>query len=78
MNLKTLYPLMAIAGAIVPYLFFGSFFMAEGFDVLLFVQGVFANGTASGFTADLFISSFVFWPTCSAANSRGPNPGPSL
>ena len=74
MNLKTVYLLMAIVGAVVPYLFFGSFFMAEGFDVLLFAQSVFANGAASGFAADLFISSFVFWAFMFSRQQSGPKP----
>jgi len=73
-NLKKVYLLMAIVGAIVPYLFFGSFFMAEGFNVLLFAQGVFANGAAGGFTADLFISSFVFWAFMFSRQQSGPKP----
>lgn len=74
MKLKTVYLLMAIMGAIVPYVFFGSFVMAEGLDVLLFIQGVFANGAASGFAADLFISSFVFWAFMFSRQRTGPKP----
>ena len=75
MNLKTVYLLMAILGAVVPYLFFISFFRAEGFDLVLFVQGIFTNGAAGGFTADLFISSFVFWAFMfSRLHQQGPKP----
>ena len=59
--MKTLYLAAAIVGAIVPYLFFFEHFGANGLSLLTFVVAVFANPAASGFTADLFISSFVFW-----------------
>ncbi len=59
--MKTLYLMLAIAGAVVPYLFFINFFNSEGFDLFGFIGGLFANGAAGGFTADLLISSFVFW-----------------
>lgn len=74
MNLKMVYLLMAIVGAFVPYLFFGGFFIAEGLDVLLFIQSLFANGAAGGFAADLFISSFVFWAFMFSRQQSGPKP----
>jgi hypothetical protein len=45
---------------VVPYVFFLRFFAAEG-PAGNFVGALFANGAAGGFTADLLISSLVFW-----------------
>ncbi len=59
--MKTLYLAAAIVGAIVPYLFFFEHFGANGLNLLTFIAAVFANPAASKFTADLLISSFVFW-----------------
>ena len=58
--LKRFYLVCAVIGTIVPWAFFASFFAAEGFDIPLFVQSLFANGAAGGFVADVLISIFVF------------------
>ncbi len=61
MSRKAVYLIMAIVGSIVPYLFFGRFFAAEGLDLVAFVSSLFVNGPAGGFTSDLLLTSFVFW-----------------
>ena len=58
MSRSTVFLLLAIAGAVVPYVFFVDFF-ANGTSG--FVAGLFANGAAGGFAADVLISSLVFW-----------------
>ena len=74
MNLKTAYLGMAIVGAVVPYIFFIGMFADQGIDLVVFVQGLFANGAAGGFTADLLISSFVFWLFMFSRRGEGPKP----
>ena len=59
--MKNLYLVLAIVGAVVPYLFFFSFIDTAGFDLGAFVSALFVNGAAGGFTADLLITSAVFW-----------------
>ena len=59
--MKNLYLILAIVGAVVPYLFFFQFFAEMGVDLPAFVAALFANGAAGGFTADLLITSLVFW-----------------
>ena len=59
--MKHVYLIAAIVGAVVPYIFFVEFFLAQGMDIMTFVGGIFANGAAGGFAADIFISSAVFW-----------------
>ncbi len=73
--MKTLYLLLAIVGALVPYLFFFQHFAVYGLDLGFFVQSLFANGAAAGFTADLLISSFVFW-LYMFSQREGPSPWP--
>ena len=58
---KRLYLLGAVIGTILPYAFLVSFLLQHGLDFPLFIQQMTANPIARMFTADLFISSFVFW-----------------
>lgn len=51
----------AVAGTVVPWLFFAGFIGDSGMDVPLFVRSLFVNGAAGGFSADLLISLLVFW-----------------
>lgn len=61
MNTRHFYLAMAVVGTLVPWLFFGSFFALHGFAIPLFLQSLFANGPAGGFSADVLISIVVFW-----------------
>ena len=54
--MKNLYLVLTILGAVVPYLFFFQFIQTEGIDVAAFV-----TGAAGGISADLLLSSFIFW-----------------
>lgn len=70
--MKTFYLIAAIVGAVVPYLFFLGVFHGE-MIIAGFVPALFANGPAGGFTADLLITSVVFWAAMFSAK-RGPSP----
>ncbi len=59
--MKTVYFWMAVTGTVVPWLFFGSFISANGIDFVAFIRALFENGAAGGFSADILISSLVFW-----------------
>ena len=59
--MKNLYLLFAIVGAVVPYVFFADHFATVGFGLVDFIGAGFVNGVAGGFTADVLISSVVFW-----------------
>jgi RsiW-degrading membrane proteinase PrsW (M82 family) len=76
MTLKTTWLLLAIAGTLLPYWFFVDFIINEGFDPVRFVVVLFANGSVAGFTADLLISSLVFWIYMFSRRQQGPNPAP--
>ncbi len=61
MTLRHFYLAMAGIGTLVPWMFFGTFFAVNGVDIVGFVTGLFANGAAGGFSADVLISIMVFW-----------------
>ncbi|MEM7034676.1 MAG: DUF2834 domain-containing protein [Chloroflexota bacterium] len=58
---KSFYLICAILGTIIPWLLFANFFAHEGFNIPLFLQSLFVNGAAGGFSADVLISMVVFW-----------------
>ena len=74
MNLKTVYLIFAILGAVIPLVFLADFVADQGLDLLAFVAALFANGAAGMFTADLLISSFVFWLYMFSNQEDGPKP----
>lgn len=78
MTFRSTYLLLAILGAAVPYLFFLDFFGEYGVSVSDFIVALFANSAVGGFTADLLISSFVFWLYMFArrAQTKGTSPAP--
>lgn len=59
--MKNVFLVLAIVGAVVPYAFFLPFFADHGVSLMGFVEALFVNGAAGGFTADLLITSFAFW-----------------
>ncbi len=71
--MKNVYLTLAIAGAVVPILFFADFFAANGLALPTFVSALFVNGAAGGFAADLLITSLVFW-IYMFARKEGPKP----
>ncbi len=54
------YLILAVAGAIAPWLGFARFFGENGMSGD-FIGALFANGASAGFTIDVLISSLVFW-----------------
>lgn len=78
--MKRTYLVLAVLGAIAPYFFFFQFFSSEGVIISGFVSALFANGATSGFTADLLITSLVFWIAMfhQRSKGRGPNPIPFI
>ncbi|MEZ5759064.1 MAG: DUF2834 domain-containing protein [Emcibacteraceae bacterium] len=74
--MKNLYLILAIVGAIIPFIFLGQFFEQEGISIPNFISALFSNGATAGFTTDLVISSLVFWIYIFNVRkkSNGPNP----
>jgi len=78
MTLKRVYLLLAIAGGILPYLFFSQFIIENGLDIPAFISSLFVTPGASGFTADLLFTSFVFWLMMFHERKQGNGPNPLL
>ena len=76
--MKTLYLILAIVGAVLPYAFFIQHFTTEGVGISGFVAALFANPAAGGFTADLLFTSLVFWIFMFHQRSRQNGPRPIL
>ena len=76
--MKTLYLVLAIVGAVVPYVFFIQFFSSEGINPGVFVGALFANPVAAGFTADLLLTSAIFWLFMFQQRSRKNGPAPAV
>ena len=76
--MKRVYLVLAIVGAIIPYVFFAQHFAAAGFGPVEFVKALFVNSAAGGFTADLLITSLVFWIAMYQRRRAGTGPGPAL
>ena len=72
--MKTLYLILTVLGAFIPYVFFVQHFSTEGFGLVGFVAALFVTSAASGFTADLLITSFVFWLFMWQRQRRGEGP----
>jgi hypothetical protein len=75
---KTLYLVLAILGAVVPYTFVVQFFAEQGINLGGFVSALFVNGAAGGLTADFLITSLVFWLFMFQQRARGRGPQPWL
>lgn len=76
--MKKLFLILAVIGAVIPYIFFVRHFSGEGFGLAGFVSALFANPAAGGFTADLLLSSGIFWIFMFLERSRGQGPNPLL
>jgi len=59
--MKKIYLLLAIVGTVIPYFFFLRHFEVVGYGLSDFITALFVNGAAGGFSADILISSSVFW-----------------
>lgn len=58
---KSIYLALAILGLAMPYYFLFQFINANGFDIPLLVQQLFANHISTFFAVDLIVSIIVFW-----------------
>ncbi len=71
--MRNIYLVLAILGAVIPYVFFFQFFAEHGVSLPSFIGGLYANGAAGGFASDVLISSAVFWVYI-FSNRQGPSP----
>ena len=61
MSRKNLYLVLAILGFLVPYWFFFKYLNANGLNISLLIQQLFANDISTFFAMDLIIATVVFW-----------------
>ncbi len=61
MSRKNIFLLLAVIGLVVPYWFLFKFLGANGLNVSLLIQQLFANDISAFFAVDLVISIIVFW-----------------
>lgn len=61
MSIRHFYGAAMVVGTVIPWLFFGSFFVDRGPDLPAFAAGLFVNGAAGGFSADVLITIPIFW-----------------
>lgn len=72
--MKNIYLSAAIVGTVIPYYFFLQQINLAEPDLVGFMSLGFANPVAAGFSADLFIASFVFWIYMFTADESAPRP----
>ncbi len=59
--MKNTYLSLAVAGTILPYIFFVQFLTSADTNLGAFTSQLFATPPASGFTTDLLVTSLAFW-----------------
>ncbi|MEQ8859673.1 MAG: DUF2834 domain-containing protein [Pseudomonadales bacterium] len=59
--MKAVYLSLAVVGAVVPGAFFAAHFAGNGYGLIAFLEAVSATPAASGFAADVLISSVALW-----------------
>jgi hypothetical protein len=70
--MKNIYALLAVLGLIGPYIFFARFLSANGLNLSLFVDQLFASDISTFFAVDLFIATVVFWVFAAVESRRRP------
>lgn len=76
--MKKLFLILAVIGAILPYLFFIQHISNEGLSPSKLTAAVFANSAAGAFTTDLLLSSEIFWIFMFLERSRAKGSNPLL
>lgn len=61
MKPKTLYLVLCVVGALLPYSLFVPFLLEHGLDFRRIVAQMFANRISGSFALDVIVSSVVFW-----------------
>ena len=61
MKPKSLYLVLCIVGAIVPWVAVAPFLAEHGLDLPLVCRNLFANPVSTSFASDMFLSAIAFW-----------------
>ncbi len=59
--MKKLYFILAVTGFLMPYYFLLNFVLANGLNLRMMINQLFANDISTFFAADLVISALVLW-----------------
>ncbi len=78
MNLRNAWLALAIIGAVLPWYYLAGFMVENPLDIGGFLAAATANNVVTGFTADLLISSLVFWIYMFSRRPAGPAPWPFI
>lgn len=78
MNLRNVWLLLAIAGAVAPWYFLIGYFSDNPISLSAFFAASAANDVATAFVADLLISSLIFWIYMFSRRPDGPAPWPFI
>ena len=78
MNPRNFWLLLAIVGAVIPWYYLAGFLVANPLDIADFLGAATVNNLATGFLADLLISSLVFWIYMYSRRPDGPAPWPFI
>jgi uncharacterized protein DUF2834 len=78
MKPKTIYLVLCIVGAIVPYAVFLPWVARHGLPPGLLIREIFANRAAGSFAADVILSSVAFWVFVAIEGRRAGIPLPWL
>ncbi len=78
MNLRNVWLLLAIAGAVLPWYWLIGYFAENSLDLAGFLAAATSNDVGTGFVADLLISSLAFWIYMFSRRPDGPSPWPFI
>jgi hypothetical protein len=76
--MKIFYLVMAILGAVVPFVFYVQHFALLGTDPVAFLSAAVATPAVRGLTADLVLSSLAFWAVMVHERRKRNGPHPIL
>jgi hypothetical protein len=58
---KRFYALATVIGTVIPYFYFYQQLTNSEISLIPIINAIFATYASTGFVADLFIASFIFW-----------------
>lgn len=59
--MKRFYALATVIGTVIPYFYFYQQLTNSEISLIPIINAIFATYASTGFVADLFIASFIFW-----------------
>ena len=59
--MKRFYAAATVAGTLIPYFYFYQHLTTSDISLVPIINAIFATYASTGFVAELFIASFIFW-----------------